>query len=59
MNIEKAYRFLSDPIRNIRLLFNDADDYIVMNMKGKKELSDLEREKGVERIKEREDFLKG
>ncbi len=59
MNIEKAYFFLKDPIRNTKLLFNDADDNLVLHMKGSSEYSALEKEKGSDRIREREDFLMG
>lgn len=59
MNIEKAYLFLRDPIRNVKLLFNESDDHIILNMKGSNEYKELEKEKGIDRVREREDFLKG
>jgi hypothetical protein len=59
MNIDKTYQFLADPIRNLKLLFNQADDSLILNMKDSQQAKNLERDKGIDRVREREDYLKG
>ncbi len=57
MNIEKTFRYLSDPVRHNSMLFNSADDNLIKNMKGTPEFKNLEKEKGSDRVREREDYL--
>ncbi len=57
MNIENAYVYLSDPIRNINVIFTEAEDKLIIEMKGSMEYDLLVAEKGQERVQEREDYL--
>jgi hypothetical protein len=59
MNIEKAFQFLSNPNTNSQMLFNEADDNMIVNMKGKPEFVNLQKLKGADTIQEREDYLMG
>jgi hypothetical protein len=59
MNFERSYLILSDPSGHSNLLFNNAEDNLILNMKGKPEFSNLEKEKGSDIVQEREDYLMG
>ena len=59
MNIEKAFQFLTNPNTNSQMLFNEADDNMIVNMKGQPELVDLQKLKGADTVQEREDYLMG
>jgi len=59
MNIERTYQFLSNPVKHSSMLFNDADDNMIINMKGSVEFEALKKEKGSDLIQEREDYLLG
>jgi hypothetical protein len=58
MDIEKTYIYLSDPINNKSLLFNEAEDHVILNLKDSNDFKNLQKEKGVEVTQIREDFLK-
>ena len=58
MDIEKTYNYLSDPINNKSLLFNEAEDHVILNLKDSNDFKNLQKEKGVEATLIREDFLK-
>ena len=57
MNIENAYIYLSDPIRNSSIIFTEAEDKLILEMKGSGEYNLLVAEKGQDRVQEREDYL--
>ncbi len=59
MKIENAYVYLSDPIRNTNVIFTEAEDKLILEMKGSMEYDLLVAEKGQERVQEREDYLLG
>ena len=46
-------------IYHIDLIFTEADDNIIENMKATQEFKNLAQQKGIDRIQEREDFLLG
>ena len=56
-NIKHAYLFLKDNEKYKKYFFLDKDDYIIKNMKDRKDYKGLISKKGEDLIKEREKFL--
>ncbi len=56
-NIKYAYLYLSDPEKNDKYCFVQTDDYIIQNLRDKSYYQTLIEQKGIDLIRERENFL--
>jgi hypothetical protein len=57
LNIERTYAVLQDYNKNSAFNFSEADDEIILHMKGTGDYANLVKVKGADKVQEREDFL--
>lgn len=57
-NIKDAYLYLTNPDKYKSLTFVGTDDYIIQNLRNKPYYEQLLASKGIEKVQERELFLK-